>query len=193
MSGAIVRWTPAEDAALEAHLAAGLDKHAFAAISGRTYTGVRHRAVKLGLGTYTRFSKEEDWRMTDLLSRRWSYERIGEDMGRSAESIKWRAWHMGIIPTRDGVYSATRAAKILGITPQVMGYFCDIGLIRSRRSFGQKDRMIRLIEKPHFEEWLLKPKNWRLFDTQKITDPDLREVVLEAQGVSAWKTAKKGA
>jgi hypothetical protein len=179
-------WSRAEEEMLRAHLSAGLNKISFAAASGRTPVAVRHRARRLGLGDYTHFTKEEDWEIADRLSRRWSYAKIGEYLGRGTNAIKQRSYHLKIGP-RAGALTGVKVADLLGIDERVIYHFVEVGLLKAKRNIGCTGRKIHLIEEGYLEEWLLSSKNWRLFNVDKIRDAGLREVVLEAQ-----REARKG-
>lgn len=113
---------------------------------------------------------------------------MGKSLGRTEIAVRLR-WKRDLklkSPSKaPDVLTAHQAAKLLGIDGHKIAHWVDKGLIPGRLMAG--GRKIRLITRKDFEAWCLDHDNWIYFNSDNITDPDLKRKVKAA--ARKWRDA----
>lgn len=112
------RWSEADREVLRREWQPGRNNDELAARMGRTVPGIRAQAKKMGLckpGGHARWTREQDDRLKDLVGR-LSDREVARRMKRSVNSVRVRVTRLGLSwRDRDGWYTASEAAEIMGV------------------------------------------------------------------------------
>ena len=121
-------------------------------------------------------------------------EQIGELLGRTrvAVEIHWkRELHLPA-PTTDPDYITTRRiALLLGLDNHITPSWVDRGILPGEYIPRHDDQLHRRVLRTVFFKWLFEPEHWIWFDIHRVPDPELRELLEQAErdwGDEWWTT-----
>jgi hypothetical protein len=139
------------------------------------------------------WSEEED-AVLRRLNGRMLDEEIGEILGRSGIAVHLRSERELHLPrpTVDPEYiTAYRIAKALGTDVHKTSAWIDRGILLGEYMPRRDNKLHRRVRRTDLIEWLTDHENWVWFDTSKVKDEALRELIRQAQekwGDEWWTT-----
>lgn len=191
-------WTAEEEAHLRLLLAEGHGYHAVGRVLNRGGATVQAKAEAMGLESRKTSTAARSWSAKDvdtlygLVERGVTVAAIAKRLKRTVEAVRKRMTLLKLSYRHSaGALSSLGVMRLLGIpggNPQyaVTRWVRDYGLSAAHPRAGDGGYHIQWLD---LVEWLEKPEHWMLYDPARVTEPALREHLLEIRaGQPRWLT-----